>query len=135
MKYTLKDAIILGGERDITDEIFDYLNYFDCSIDKNKDDLDAYDKVMLWLGESIEAIRGDKDVIVCKISQFIDDNRTIFDKFLNQVYKEQYQPRNMERIESESEEFYDYYMVMFSDLINGNFAESDYEKLLKIINQ
>lgn len=134
MKYTLLDAIILGGDRDITDDIFDYLNYFYCDTDNVLANSDDYDKVQRWLGENIEAIRGDKDIIVCKISEFIDSNRDIFDTFLNQVYKEKYQPRNMEYIAKDSEDFYDYYMVMFSDLINGNFATSDYTKLLKIIN-
>lgn len=135
MKYTLKDAIILGGERDITDDIFDYLNYFDCAIDKKDYQLDDYDKVMRWFAENIETTGGNQDVIYCKITAFIDTHRAIFDTFLNKVYIKKYQPQNMEYIDSDSEEFYDYYLGMFSDLINGNFAEKDYTTLLKIINK
>ena len=128
---TLFDAINLGGARDITDEIFDYLNFFDYSIENvNQDD---YDFCLDWFARNIEAIKGDRDVIFCRISQFIDQHRNVFDAFLNEVYREEYQPRNMDYIDVDDEYFYDYYLAMFSDLINGNFSDEDYTLLANII--
>ena len=128
---TLFDAINLGGARDITDEIFDYLNFFDYSIENvNQDD---YDFCIDWFARNIEAIKGDRDVIFCRISQFIDQHRNVFDAFLNEVYREEYQPRNMDYIDVDDEYFYDYYLAMFSDLINGNFSDEDYTLLANII--
>ena len=131
MAYTLFDAIQLGGARDITDEIFDYLNYFDYSIDHVNDD--DYDFCLDWIAHSVEAIKGDRDMIFCKISDFIDKNRKIFDAFLNVVYKDEWQPQNIEHISIDDEDFYDYYMAMFSDLINGNYSDKDYTLLAGLI--
>jgi len=131
-KYTLADAIKLGGSnRDICDDVFDCLNCFEY----NEQPKDDFDRVLLWIAEGVEVLWGDKEVICCKLSQFIENHRRIFDAFFNEVYREEYQPKNNPVIEYESEEFYDYYIAAFFDIINGNFADEDYTTLINIINR
>lgn len=131
----LYDFIKEHGGIDISDTIYDYLNYFDFT---DSDDNDAYDKVMIWLAKHIEVVRyfqPPSEQLECKIAEFIEGKRKIFDKYCAYLYVADYQPQNMDYIEFESEEFYDYYMALFSDLINGNHSDKDYQKLLEIIEK
>lgn len=136
-KKTLKQAIIEYGECDIADNVFDFLVFFGIDTEKKESEMDYYDKVINWFADNIEFERVDwwsnGQQITCKISAFIDNNRAIFENFLNQVYQPQYQPQNNDYIESESDEFYDFYMEMFEGLVSGNFSEKDYEILFDII--
>lgn len=133
---TLLDAIkFVGDGFDIGDDIFDWGNYFECYSDI-KDCKDAYDKVQYVLAKNIEFVKYQKDwYSTCKITQFIEKYIDMFNDFLNEVWREEYQPRYFEKqYTSDDEEFYDIYLEsMFSGLINGNYSESDYELLLKLM--
>jgi len=129
-KYYLKDALILGGQdKDIADEVFDWCNCY-CYNLEIKDDFDA---VLDWIASSLEVVSVGGSFVVCKVSQFIDQNRSIFDTFLNLIYKTEYQPQNMEKITADSEEFYDYYLRAFADIINGNISDEEYALLKCLI--
>lgn len=120
-----------GNGIDISDTIFDYLNYFECFVGnkEEKKSLDDYDKVMIFLAKHIEVeqhLPYQTESAICKIADFIESNRQLFDEFLNEVLLDRYAPKNNPPIKKETDEFYDLYMIAFSDLINGNFATSDY---------
>lgn len=127
-----------ANSRDIADNIFDWVNCFElCELEtsaNNSNIDDDYNNVLLWLADNIKVVETNSVYIICNISEFLEQEKAIFNEFLNIVYKEQYQPQNMEPIESESEEFYDYYLEgLFGDLINGNFSDKDYSILWRII--
>jgi len=135
---TLHQAHQMGENRDIADNVFDWVNCFEFSEPKtsaNDNNIDDnYNNVMLWIADNVQATAGDRNYINCNITEFIEENRAIFDAFLNVVYKDEYQPQNMEKIEPESEEFFDYYLEgAFAGLINGNFSDEDYTTLWRII--
>lgn len=138
-KNTLHSIYLASQKsRDIADNIFDWVNCFEVaeletSANKNNIDDDC-NNVLLWFADNIETTSNDSDYIHCNITEFIEENRAIFDEFLNQVYREEYQPQNIDKIESDSEEFYDYYLEdVFGGLINGTFSDSDYSLLWRII--
>lgn len=138
-KTTLHEIYLASQKsRDIADNIFDWVNCFEVaeletSANKNNID-DDYNNVLLWFADNIETTSNNSDYINCNITEFIEGNRAVFDEFLNEVYKEEYQPQNMEKIESDSEEFYDYYLEgVFGGLINGTFSDEDYSILWRII--
>lgn len=137
-KISLYEAYLQGTGRDIADDVFDFVNCFEFSElrtsanDNNLDD--DYNNVMLWIADGVEVVDCDNDYIHCRISDFIEKNRGLFDKFLNEVYREEWQPQNMDKIESESEDFYDYYLEgCFGGLINGSFSDNDYTVLWRLI--
>ena len=126
------------NSRDIADNIFDWVNCFEVSeleTSANNNNIDDdYNNVLLWFADNIEVTGQNSDYIICNITQFIENNMAVFNKFLNQVYKPEWQPQNIEKIEPESEEFYDYYLEgVFGGLINGTFSDNDYSILWRII--
>lgn len=121
-------------DRDLGDTIFDWVVFFDCPIvDDIKDCKDGYDKAMLILALNIEVESTNDNYIIAKVSDFINKYRKPIDKFFNEVHKEEYQPRNMEHIEAESEEFYDFYMTCFESFISGGYSQEDYERFCEIM--
>lgn len=136
---TLKEAIeFIGDGFDIGDDIFDYGNYYGYDLDLK----DYYDKVLDFMASKIEFVKYQKDwYSICKITEFIEKYQEQFDEFLNQVYREEYTPsyiceqEGIERIDCDDELFYEIYIQMFGDLINGNFSEKDYKKLYTILTK
>lgn len=125
----LYEVVKAGGKsRDIADTIFDWAVYFDCP-DKWEDCDDYYDKVMLLFALNIEVESTNDSYIICKVTDFIERYRQQFDEFFNRVHKDEWQPRNMDFIEEESEEFYDFYLSCFESLVSGGYSIDDYKVL------
>lgn len=134
-EITLYEAIHhYGNDKDIADTIFDYAVYFTCEKDfKNCND--DYDKCMLLFALNIKVESINEDYTICKITDFIEEHRKEFDDFFNQVHKEEWQPRNMEKISVNDEEYYDFYIKCFDYLVIGNYGKKDYTKLCKILTK
>jgi hypothetical protein len=132
---TLYEVIKLSNkDRDIADTIFDWAVYFDCPIDKDiKDCDDWYDRAMLLIALNVKVESTNEDYIICKFTDFINENRKAIDDFFNKVNKEEWQPRNMEYIEEDSEEFYDFYLTAFESFISGGYGINDYEVFCKCL--
>lgn len=134
---TLKEALeLLDDGFDIADDIFDWGNYFGYDLESD----DYYDKLLDFMADHIEFVKYQKDwYSICKITDFIVKYQDKFDKFLNEVYLEEYTPKylckkyNMPKISEDDELFYDVYFDMFANLLNGNFSDEEYEKLYKIL--
>ena len=123
-QFTLADAIKLGGDRDITDNTYDCLNYFDYSEEPH----DSYDRVMLWFAENIIVTGGDRDVIHCNITEFIEKNMMKFKRFAKHIYNDWYYNEQFKLVKNTlCEEFYDTYLQLFFDMINGGLATEDYQ--------
>lgn len=122
---------------DIADDTWDCGNYFECntSLAECKDD---YYRVQYVIGTQLEVIKLQLDwFTICNISEFIIKNIDMFNEFLNKVYKEEYQPQNMEEpIDPDDEYWCDFYIDgMFFDILNGNFAEPDYTILYNLMKK
>ena len=126
-------------DMDICDNIFDWA----CNIGCRKsfeDCTDYYDKLMLLFCLNIQCENYKHDwYSCCKITDFIEANKEVFDKFMEEENKDQYKPSyyknvyGMENVTSNDEDFYDLYLMTFQSLIVGNYCESDYEKLYKAL--
>lgn len=126
-----------NGGFDISDRTWDWGEYFDCA-DKLKNCGDYYDKVQWVLGKEIEVDKFDTTwFTVCDISGFIMKNIDVFNEFLNDVNREEWQPQNWEKQpEQDDEEFYELYIEgMFQDLLAGGYSEKSYEKLYRIMEK
>jgi len=131
----------LGFGFDIADNTYDWINYFECPKDWDKCN-DYYDKLMLLFALNIECVRCTKSNIgVCKVCEFIVENIKAFEKFLNETYREEYQPQYLlakgHKVNDPNEDdwFYDIYLDAFKHLCNGNFSESKYEKLFNYLTE
>ena len=115
---------------DIGDEIFDWGNYF--AIDNYNTTKDSYDIVMTYFANNIEMVNYNEDwYSCCKVSEFIQSHRKAFDKFMEKCNNKYYQPND--KVSMDDEEFYDLYINTFANLINGNYAEEDYELLYDLL--
>lgn len=124
MKFSDKDGF------DIADEIFDWANYF--GIDLHNTEKDSYDVVMVYFANNIEMVCYRENwYSSCKVSEFIQKHRKAFDEFMRTTNNESYQPK--EDVTIDDEEFYDLYLMTFESLINGNYAEEDYEWLYDLL--
>ena len=117
-----------NNDRDIADTIYDWAVYFDCPIGEELSECkDSYDRAMLLLALNIEVESTNDSYIICKVADFISKFRKQIDRFFNIVHKEEYKPKNMEYIEDESEDFYDFYMTCFESFISGGYSDNDYK--------
>jgi hypothetical protein len=115
---------------DIADEIFDWGNYFDVNYDSLEKD--SYDVLMVYFANEIEMVNYNEDwYSCCKVSEFIDKHRKAFDLFMKQANNKYYQPNG--DIAIDDEEFCDLYLSTFENLINGNYADEDYELLYQLL--
>jgi hypothetical protein len=115
---------------DIADNIFDWGNYF--GVDLHPYEQDSYNVLMIYFANNIEMVNYNKNwYSSCKVSEFIQSHRQAFDKFMRMVNNENYQPDDS--VTFEDEEFCDLYLSTFESLINGNYAEEDYELLYELL--
>ena len=121
-------------DMDICDDIFDWGSNIGCK--KSFEDCeDYYDRLMLLFCLNIKCKRYNRDwYSCCKICEFIEANKEVFDNFMEEENREEYRPSFYGTpITSDDEDFYDLYLTTFESLIIGNYAESDYEKLYKAL--
>jgi hypothetical protein len=117
---------------DISDEIFDWGNYFEVDNNLTLQKADFYDIVMVYFANNIEMVNYNEDwYSCCKVSEFIQKHRKAFDKFMEDCNSEYYKPN--ENVTIDDEEFFDLYISTFANLINGNYAEEDYELLYDLL--
>ena len=115
---------------DIGDEVFDWGNYFEVNDGLSSEDF--YDVVMVYFANNIEMVNYNEDwYSCCKVSEFIQSHRKAFDKFMEKCNSKYYQPND--KVTMDDEEFYDLYINTFVNLINGNYAEEDYELLYELL--
>ena len=69
----------------------------------------------------------------CYISEYIKKNIVAFNRFMNEENDEKFQPQHYEEIDDET--FYDLYLNTFENLVAGNYADEDYEKLLRYLKE
>ena len=130
---------------DICDEIFDWgvnlgyggYNSFE-EIDKDfneNPEQSGYYKFLLLCCLNIKVIKPQpKWYTICRVSQFIDENRKAFDRFMNEENWDDYCPKNYEnKIEIDDELFYDIYLTTFENLCVGNYSDSNYVKLVNYL--
>ena len=122
-------AKILDGECiDITGQIFDWGIAFGCSTSLEKC-TDYYDRIQFLFGCNIKLIKLVPNWYTqTTIENFIFEHRKVFEKFMEETYKEEY-IYDWSTIQNESEEFYDVFLDLMQGLICGNFSEEDYELL------
>ncbi len=74
---------------------------------------------------------------VCNVSAFINDNREAFDKFMNEMNREGYRPKDYDEplVWDDDDEFYDVYMETFRNLVNGNYCDYQYKALVEYLLQ
>lgn len=116
---------------DIADDVYDWVNYFGCCMDKSKSK-DAYDKCMRYFATHIEVSNyRPKWYSNAFVSEFIHKNIDAFTKFMNENNITGFRPCEYDEIDDEL--FYDLYMNTFGSLINGNYSDSQYAELLKLL--
>lgn len=115
---------------DIADETWDWGNYFECPIELDQDS-DYYDKLMHLFAERIDVIKYQENwFTICDISNFIMQNIDAFTKFMIEFNNDNFNPSLCGVPESIDDYLlYELYIGTFQELINGNYAEKDYEKL------
>ena len=146
---SLYEVLKLQGheDTDICDDIWDWcsnLGYgsYDSfeEIDNHfgKDNIEGYYfKFILLCCLNIKVVKPQPQwYTVCKVSEFIDNNRKAFDKLMNEVNRDGFRPKDYDHfIEKDDKEelFYDVYMRTFENLIIGNYSDNDYKKLVKYL--
>lgn len=121
---TLYELVKKDGGLDIGDNIYDWGNYFDFS----DNDCDDYDRCMVEMAKRIEVVKVNHNwFTTCKITQFLLDNEDVITEFIDSFYDDEYKPQ--EEIGEDSEEFYDYYIDLFTSLINGGWSDNEYKWL------
>lgn len=130
---TLYDALnFVGKGFDIGDGIFDFGIYFDYI----KNPKNNYEKVIDFFAKNILFERYNVNwYSTCKISDFLYKNKKAFAIFMKNNNKENYQIHNISKITLKCNEMYDIFLPTFESLINGNYAESQYQELFKLLNQ
>lgn len=124
MKFSNKDGF------DIADEIFDWATYFGADLHDTTND--SYNVVMVYFANEIEMVNFREEwYSCCKVSEFIQSHRKVFDEFMRMANNEYFQPND--EVTIDDEEFYDLYLATFENLINGNYAEDDYELLYDLL--
>lgn len=120
---TLYELIKQNGGLDIGDNIYDWGNYFDFSDDEN----DHYDRCMIIMAKEIEVEKINLEWFsCCKITEYLEKRKDTFTDFMNTFYDEMYKPIN---VENETDEFFDYYIDLFTTLINGGWSDREYKWL------
>lgn len=115
---------------DIGDELFDWGTYFE--INHYSTTKDSYDVLMVYFANNIEMVNYNEEwYSCCKVSEFIQSHRNAFDEFMRKCNNERFQPND--EVTIEDEEFFDLYISTFASLINGNYAEEDYELLYDLL--
>ena len=125
------------GGFDIGDYTFDSGIYFECDSNETLPiNADSYDYCMRWLAENIEVYRFEPEwFTICHITEFIIENRQVFDELLNKIHVAQWQPKNYKQYTEEDEEFYDMYIEPLEGLISGNYSDHDYDAWTEIIKK
>lgn len=127
---TLYEARLAAKGLDIADDTYDIGIYFDCARSW-KEAKDGYDKFMLLLGCNILVKKYNPDwYTVCYISEFMWDNRDIFDPFFNENNREGYRPMDYKDLNPEKDSgFYEAYIQPFESLLSGGYSDEDYQTL------
>lgn len=122
-------AKILDGECiDITGQIFDWGIAFECKTSL-EECTDYYEKIQFLFGCNIKLIKLVPNWYTqTTVEDFIFEHRKVFEKFMEETYKEEY-IYDWSTIKNDSEEFYDVFLHLMENLICGNCCEEDYEIL------
>lgn len=136
IKITLYDVICYndGNGFDISDTYWDWGTYFECPL--KWEDCHSYcDACMLLFALNIEFVKFKSDWFSpCKVTEFIENNREAFDRFLNEAYREGYRPCDGDRLNADEDKgYYELYMDAMEQLLIGNFSESKYERLFQLL--
>ena len=127
MKFTGKYGF------DIADVDFDWGNYFE--VPEEVEDDDYYDKCMIFFAENITILNYKENwYSCCKIGDFLMNYEDAFTTFMNEENRYEYRPENF-NFKKGDEDWYELYIMTFEGLINGNYAEEDYEKLYTYLTQ
>lgn len=127
--------------QDISDTVFDYLNYFEASEEAS----DYYEKVQNYLADNIEVEKVNRSIVICNITKFIEKHQAKINKFMKSVYYEEYTPqKNGVATYKPSKEtkyntdkgetfYYMYFEIFLNDVLNGGLSENDYKELYKTL--
>lgn len=98
---------------------------------------DYYDKFMLLLCLNIKCLKvNEKWYSPCDFVSFFEENKEAINKFLNEENREGFRPKDYKNLKpNEDSGYYEVYFMSFENLINGNYYESDYEKLYKLLKK
>lgn len=142
---TLWETLNFIGEsdRDISDTIYDFYTNMGISKDVKEDEEitkeNAYDHWCNLVAKHLVVDKIINDYAVCvKLTDYIWARREVFEKFMNEENREGYRPMDYDPEDINPEidgVFYDVYLTTFECLVIGNYAESDYLKLYKMLLQ
>lgn len=122
---------------DICDEIWDWGIFLSCPDKGDVADLDdAYDKFCLILCLNLTCKKFVPDFYTpCNVCEFIEAHRKTFDAFLEEENREGFRPSDYPKPlnSNQDEGYYEVYMLSMENLIAGNYADSDYEKLVNML--
>lgn len=120
---------------DITDDIWDWGNYFETPRNFKECENDYYNLLMWHFANNIEIVKYQEDwYSICKVSEFIYKNIKAFNKFMNEENREGYRPNEYEEIESADDGLMvDIYLPTFENLINGNYSDDGYKKICEYL--
>lgn len=123
-----------GNGFDCCDNDWDFGVFMTC--EKSFEDCrDYYDKFMLLLCLNIKCLKyNPKWYSPCDFVSFFEENKEPINKFLNEENREGYRPKDHKNLDKDKDTgYYEVYFMSFENLINGNYCESDYEKLYKYL--
>lgn len=127
--------MITGGNGfDCCDIDWDFGVFMTC--EKTFEDChDYYDKFMLLLCLNVQCEKYKAQwYSPCDFVSFFEENKKAINKFLNEENREGYRPKDYKHLDkNEDSGYYEVYFLSFENLINGNYCESDYEKLYKYL--
>lgn len=134
--FSLYEMIMAtGGEGfDCCDIDWDFAVFMTC--EKTFEDChDYYDKFMLLLCLNVQCEKYKEQwYSPCDFVSFFEANKKAINRFLNEENREGYRPKDYKHLDkNEDSGYYEVYFLSFENLINGNYCESDYEKLYKYL--
>ena len=123
-----------GNGFDCCDKDWDFGVFMECR-ETFKECTDYYDKFMLLLCLNIKCYKFVAEwYSPCDFVSFFEENRKAIDKFLNETNRGGYRPKDYKDLDKDKDTgYYEVYFLSFDNLINGNYCESDYEKIYKYL--
>ena len=133
----LSELIKLSGGLDISDNTFDWGAYIEFT-DEPNEEIDWYNEFCKEIAQRTEVVHINQDwYSPCKVSEMIVANMDAFKKFFNEENREGYRPMDYENADDSTSDdgFYEAYLQGLESLLVGNYAEEDYEKLVKLLRK
>ena len=96
---------------------------------------DAYEKFILLVALNLKTKAIERWYTPCDVCGFIEENRAAFERFFNEENREGYRPKDYEGPlkPDEDEGYFEAFMLPLGSLLNGDYCEDNYEKLVNML--